>query len=380
MQIKEELKILQLHREINLKINKQILDKIKFLCNNMKNVEWSGILFYKLRGTMSKPDKMSIEIKDIFLMDKGNRSHTGFSWDSDLVEYQMNNPISIEEDWIKGLIHSHNTMNVFFSKEDIDELRINTPLHNIYLSLIVNNYMEMIARLCFIAKSNKYNTLNESGKNYNIEIAGSENEVLMYYRCNIIHPDQYIPSISDEFENRYKAINEKSKLIEASKVNINSTIINNIYNPKKPDTIITNKSNHIYNSDWGDDLSIDTPATINKEDRYICFILRFGSLLDNDTIIDILEDLDIIGVNIENYLESIRLKFLILSNSFFTITNTKSSLNTIVEYITKVEEKLENDYKGFLVKDAILKFLCTIKKELTSSKNIKAINSNNIII
>lgn len=373
MQIKKELKtsLLELNQKITLNIDKQILEKIKFLCHNIKDVEWSGILFYKLKGTISNPDKVSIDIKDILLMNKGSKTYTNFSWDSDLVNYQINNPISIEENWIKGLIHSHNTMSVFFSKEDIDELRINTPLHNIYLSLIVNNYMEMAARVCFSVKPSKYTALNENGKTYNIEIEDCTDETLVFYECDINHPDKYI-NVSEEFKSRYKTISEKSNLIAASTVmnnTINNMSLDNTNNYNKVNNTNYVSMNHLYSNSW-EDIDIDTSKIVPIEDTYICFILRFGSLLENDTIMDILEDLDVISIDMNNYLESIKIKFFTLSKKFFTLVNSKFDINTIAEYLTKIEEKLDTNYKGFLVKNDITKFIISIRKELSTTINI----------
>ena len=34
-----------------------ILNKIKYLCKTIPNVEWSGVLFYSLKGSIKKPEK-----------------------------------------------------------------------------------------------------------------------------------------------------------------------------------------------------------------------------------------------------------------------------------------------------------------------------------
>jgi hypothetical protein len=54
-------------------------------------------------------------------------------------------------------------MNVFFSGTDMGELNDNSPKHNIYLSLIVNNYLDMTAKLAFIGKPYSYVCKDDKG-------------------------------------------------------------------------------------------------------------------------------------------------------------------------------------------------------------------------
>ena len=61
---------------------------------------------------------------------------------------------------------------VFFSGTDWSELEDNASNHNYYLSLIVNNFMDFCAKVCFIAEA-KNETFNfeakdEQGKRYSL--------------------------------------------------------------------------------------------------------------------------------------------------------------------------------------------------------------------
>ena len=106
----------------------------------------SSILFIK-----SEDVKKALELVDILLMDKGSQSYTAYTFDASVIEHMENNP-ELEECKM-GHIHSHNTMSVFFSGTDMSELEDNSPNHNYYLSLIVNNFMDFCAKVCFIAQA-----------------------------------------------------------------------------------------------------------------------------------------------------------------------------------------------------------------------------------
>lgn len=94
------------------------------------------------------------------------------------------------------MIHSHNVMNVFFSGTDMLELNDSAPAYNYYLSLIVNNYMEMTAKVAFTAtasttiKNVDYLSVDEAGKPYVMEQKDFtfEKEKLFVYDCGITVP------------------------------------------------------------------------------------------------------------------------------------------------------------------------------------------------
>src|SRR5690606_24878523 len=93
---------------------------------------------------------------------------------------------------ITKLIHSHNNMKVFFSVTDMAELDDNSPSHNFYLSLIVNNVMDFMAKISFIATAEikgevDYVALDEDGNEYKIEstVLRAKKEKLFIYDCSI---------------------------------------------------------------------------------------------------------------------------------------------------------------------------------------------------
>lgn len=195
----------------------RILNQIKYLCNKIAKVEWSGILFYSVEGSIQDPTNMIINLEDILPMHKGSSAYTEYSFTEEVIDYMEANPES--ENWKMGHIHSHNTMGVFFSGTDWSELEDNAPNHNFYVSLIVNNFMEFCAKVCFIAESQEtkeftFFAKNELGEKYvygkkNYEV---DDKKLIVYDCNIDSPVSDI-AISPGFSKSVDTIIKKADVV-----------------------------------------------------------------------------------------------------------------------------------------------------------------------
>lgn len=205
----------------------EILHKIKYLCRAIPKVEWSGILLYSVKGTIKDVDNMQIILKDIIPMHKGNATYTEYSfnekkrdssgYDDAMIDYFNENPNALEEDWKIGHIHSHNSMNVFFSGTDMEELEDNSPSHDFYLSLIVNNWMDFMAKVSFIASTENnvesvYKALDENGKLYDIEkvTLNVKKEKLFIYDCIVNSPEKEDLKVDEIFFNSVKNIIKKA--------------------------------------------------------------------------------------------------------------------------------------------------------------------------
>jgi hypothetical protein len=81
--------------------------KIRYICQQVWNVEWSGILFYSYKGSFEKKD-LVITCEDILVMDIGNSIYTGFTMSPEVISYMAENSKLL--DCQMGLIHSHNNM------------------------------------------------------------------------------------------------------------------------------------------------------------------------------------------------------------------------------------------------------------------------------
>lgn len=192
-------------------MSEAILNKIKYLCKSIPKVEWSGVLFYSVKGSIANPKDLELILEDILPLDMGTAAYTEYELDSRFVEYLMDNPEAME--WNVGHIHSHNVMGVFFSGTDNAELNDNAPSHNYYLSLIVNNYMDFVAKVAFVGsmeqslKQVPYYAQDENGKQYIIENkdVNLKKDKLFVYDCIITSPVEEI-MVENGFADKVKEI------------------------------------------------------------------------------------------------------------------------------------------------------------------------------
>lgn len=186
---------------------KQFLEKVKYLCNRIHDVEWSGVLFYSLNGSIRDPKNLEIVLQDILPLDKGTKTFTSYDLDERYIDYVMDNPEVME--WNVGHIHSHNSMGVFFSHTDMEELYDNAPNHNMYLSLIVNNRMDFKAKVATIGVVTQpitYTLNDEKGETYNVSIKGKDKgEALFLYNCNVISEESVL-DVPESFMDKVKAL------------------------------------------------------------------------------------------------------------------------------------------------------------------------------
>ena len=94
-------------KDYKIIIPEEVESKIRFLCNKIHAVEWSGTLFYDIEGTF-EDNNLVVTCKDIYLMDIGSAAYTEFNMSPDVISYMAQNPELL--DYKTGLIHSHNQM------------------------------------------------------------------------------------------------------------------------------------------------------------------------------------------------------------------------------------------------------------------------------
>lgn len=221
MEEKKEVKpVLELvHRQdiFKIVIPAEVEKKIRFLCKNIWDVEWSGILFYKVEGAF-EDKSLTIRCVDLFQMDIGTSAYTEFNVSPDMATYMVDHPELVEEGIYQGLIHSHNNMATFFSGTDTATLSAegNDMAH--FVSLIVNNagkYTAGITRKykCVQTVSEKYTypTWNDEVRE-GVETFDIEEEKLEWFNLDIVFEDA-----TDDFETemmeRIKEIKESKKKV-----------------------------------------------------------------------------------------------------------------------------------------------------------------------
>lgn len=216
--MRKQLSRVQLKSTIPVVMPIEVLHQIQYLCKLISKVEWSGALFYTTEGSIEKPETFKITLKTILPLDMGSQAYTEYNLDERFMDF-------VEEDfeercaWKLGHIHSHNSMAVFFSGTDMAELNDNAPAHNFYLSLIVNNAMDFLAKVAFIGEAKKdikqvpYTAKNVQGHDYIIEKQDFEvnTQKLFIFDCDIYSDLQEL-SVTEQF------INQVAKIMEPKPV------------------------------------------------------------------------------------------------------------------------------------------------------------------
>jgi hypothetical protein len=144
-------------KKFKLIISKDLEKKIRRLCEKYPTKEWSGPLFFREKeGSIMDVSSLVIECLDVFPADLGSSTYTEY----DNMERITSNTYSHQEymddkDLLEatiGHIHSHNSMPSFFSVTDETELTSHAKNHDYYLSLIVNNSLQCVAKICEIVE------------------------------------------------------------------------------------------------------------------------------------------------------------------------------------------------------------------------------------
>lgn len=185
--------------KIKVIISETLERQIRYLCDKISTLEWSGPLFYEVEGDIDDPENMVITCKEVLPLDKGTSTYTSFSTNEKLPMKWM----EIGTDHKIGLIHSHNKMSSFFSGTDMDELHENAANHNFYLSLIVNNNLETVCKLCYLT-DNKIirKAKNKDGKNFETT---HNSQTLIIYDCDVVFQRDLQP-LSEDFINQFAEI------------------------------------------------------------------------------------------------------------------------------------------------------------------------------
>ena len=215
-QVQKKMPSLEKHTDIyKLVIPADVENKIRYLCNKISQVEWSGTLFYTYSGSFEE-GTLEIKCVDIFPMDIGSQTYTEFDMSPDVVAYMTDHPELLNCQM--GLIHSHNNMATFFSGTDTATLREEGNDRNHFVSLIVNNagtYTAAITRKItekkVISSTFVYRTFDDIEKTgtRTVEV---EEEAIVYNMLNIVK--------EGEITEPFLEINERLEVIKKNKTKV----------------------------------------------------------------------------------------------------------------------------------------------------------------
>lgn len=184
--------------------------KIRILCREIHNIEWSGILFYRVNGSF-EDGTLEVDCVDIYQMDEGSAGYTEFDMSADVMNYMVEHPELISEDIFQGLIHSHNNMSTFFSATDTGTLLAEGSDVNHFVSLIVNNagvYTAGITRRVSvvqkISEEYTYPSWKDSEKSGTREFTATKTYVQWFNL--VVNKDEVVKEDESEILNRIKEV------------------------------------------------------------------------------------------------------------------------------------------------------------------------------
>ena len=164
---------------------------------------------------LEKPESLVLEADYMHLQDLGSSVYTEFDNDSDIIDLYEEKEELMERRC--GLIHSHHTMQAFFSGTDQEELHEKAET-GLYLSLIVNNHMEPVAKLAWMGEMERkveqytswqWGSFTRDRKKY------SRTEM-----CNVIYEIELEIEFDDVIApsmDRYAELNEEENIRSAAK-------------------------------------------------------------------------------------------------------------------------------------------------------------------
>lgn len=306
-------------------------------------MEWSGIILYTTEGNYGKKGFKCI-VHDIFPMDKGTGAYTEYEFNEDFIKYRIENPETLE--YHVGHIHSHNSMGAFFSGTDISELKDNVSNHNFYLSIIVNNNLDIVAKIASkgtITKkvNSNFEITGEDGVTFKSKQAKNTTEDAMFvYDMDI---DNYTP----EF-------NVTEKFIERTQEVINIAISKpknvKIINPNQKTFLHEWDTEHFssYPSEYPS-VEIDIPdsSDIISDCLYDALTDKGSTMILEEVVEaaykDAKEDLD-------SYLDfflTVLINFLNVESSSALSLDNPDVQQEIIEILLSAEME-ENEYKQFI--------------------------------
>lgn len=254
--------------------------KIRYLCQKIPNVEWSGTLFYTYDGSIEGGD-LVITCRDIFVMDIGSSVYTEFDMSPDVISYMCDRPELL--DMQSGLIHSHNIMSTFFSGTDTNTLAEEGKDRNHFVSLIVNNEGTYTAAITRHMKSVRNIQESYSYRSFgDIETSGSTEskdkmEYIEYFMLEITKEGESVSF--RELEDRLSEIRKRKASLPLTNTLKTRLPDDNKYSMDIPysDRLPLFQENNM------SDKPEVSPYTIDKDDlRIVMYQLLTGSIILKD--------------------------------------------------------------------------------------------------
>ena len=222
-------------------IGEQVHEVDRWLCKKYSDVEWCGILFYTQEGYIDNPDEYKIHVHAMYPMHIGDAASTEIENYGEIEHYIQARPEL--DDMHQGFIHSHNSMDTFFSGTDEKQLVDSATAYDLFLSIITNNNADYVARVSFPvdAITTKKGTLNV------VE------DSVGYLDCDVEYMRYY--NVEDNILERIKDLDEAYKKEQSNAMKqMGYTKNNNSY-----------YRGYNYNQSWANDIESFEPITFFED-------------------------------------------------------------------------------------------------------------------
>lgn len=259
------------------------MEKVRSACRKFPDLEWSGVLYYKADNMDKGIYQLELELIDFVPITVDTKAHTGFSYGTEHIEYAIEKDLM---DYEFGDIHSHNTMEVFFSGTDNNDFAKNAEFYIYYLSIVVNNKGEICAKVGQIVEKKSIVTGATLGGSASKEVSTKSVIVL---ECQLISSEDTV------FNNWLAKVERKP---------ITPTISQSVY-----------RADDWNGADWGykepkkfggygqqatlfDPSTLDKPSKVNLND-FICEVV-LNNNNEDIKLTDALRDYDHTDIDVED--------------------------------------------------------------------------------
>lgn len=188
----------------------KLQNQIQYLHKDHPGNEWSGVIYWS--SDSKDPHECTINVHDMLPINYAK----GMAFDYEDLQEHAEDIYTYNPDFVKGLvnrgfIHTHVSTGVFFSGPDNEEITDSCKIFPFYVSLIVNNKWEAIARLCYNADVTNHIARVTNFVTKETKVTTKvEKDVLHYYDCKVLYETEEI-QIDDVFKKKAEALKKKFK-------------------------------------------------------------------------------------------------------------------------------------------------------------------------
>lgn len=245
---------------LNVIVTQPALFQMLTLCQKYSNLEWSGYCIHEKKGELFNEQ---IIVHGVYLMDVGTGGATDFKGNADVATlvdaYPELDELIFEKKYriLQCKVHSHHSMSSFFSQgqpSDQQDLEDNAQGRDLYVSIVVNNKMELFARACRWVKTAPFTKtvqVLEKGKYqpYSYEVAEGYEKIVQDCKMSI---DMQNP---DWFTKRLTEV-KTVPVVSLGKSFYNAAV--NGLNPQwQPKTLAQQTEINFYNTDFTEEEEYD---------------------------------------------------------------------------------------------------------------------------